>query len=264
MNTRASRQEEVCAAELREAQKSRSPIAPLRRRVPALDAPGAYRIQELNTRHALANGRRLVGRKIGLTSVAVQRQLGVDQPDYGMLFSDMHIENGGTLQLGSLIQPKIEGEIAFVLGKDLVGEDCTQAQLVAAIDHAVAALEIVDSRIENWHIGLVDTVADNASSALFVLGAQPAALEKFDPVACLMQLTANGVTVSQGSGRMCLGSPVISALWLARKMASVGWPLQAGDIVLTGALGPMVTIAAETHYRLEIEGLGCVEVIAKV
>src|SRR5262249_49307386 len=157
----ASRQEQLCAAELREAQKSRRPIAPLRQRVAELDASGAYRIQELNTRYALANGRQLVGRKIGLTSEGVQRQVGGDEPGDGMLFSDMRIDNGGRLLLGSLIQPKIEGEIAFVLGKDLDSEECTEAQLVEAIDYAVAALEIVDSRIENWRIGLVDTVADN-------------------------------------------------------------------------------------------------------
>src|SRR5690606_28207580 len=134
---------------------------------------------------------RLVGRKIGLTSEAVQRQLGVDQPDYGMLFDDMRIEDGGTVPPQALIQPKIEGEVAFVLGADLPDADCTPEQVAQTIDHAVAALEIVDSRIEDWNIGLVDTVADNASSAMFVLGRRRVRLEEFDPVACTMRLYQN-------------------------------------------------------------------------
>ena len=251
------------AAALRHAQEQRRPLPPLRKRGEGFDVQGAYRIQELNTLEAIAHGRCLIGRKIGLTSEAVQKQLGVDSPDYGMLFADMQVSNAGTLQLADLIQPKVEAEIAFVLRADLRNPETSREDLIAAIDYAVPALEIVDSRIENWDIGLVDTIADNASSARFVLGHQRAQLSVFDPAMCVMTLYANAAVVSRGEGRLCLGSPVNSALWLARRMAGVGRPLCVGDVVLTGALGPMVTMSVDTHYRAEISALGSVEVTAR-
>jgi 2-keto-4-pentenoate hydratase len=248
------------AADLLHAQEQRQPIPPLRTRALGLDVNGAYRIQELNTDKAIAQGRSPIGRKIGLTSEAVQKQLGIDSPDYGMLFADMQVSDAGTLQLSDLIQPKVEAEIAFVLRADLRHPDTSREDLVAAIDYAAAALEIVDSRIENWDISLVDTIADNASSARFVLGRQRARLSAFDPAMSAMTLYANDAVVSKGEGRLCLGSPVNSALWLARKMASVGRPLCAGDVILTGALGPMVSMNANTLYRAEISELGDVQV----
>jgi 2-keto-4-pentenoate hydratase len=251
------------AAALQRAQEQRRPIPPLRNRAEGLNVQAAYRIQEFNTRNAIARGRALIGRKIGLTSQAVQEQLGIDSPDYGMLFADMQVSDAGTLQLADLIQPKVEAEIAFVLRADLRNPQTSREDLIAAIDYAVPALEIVDSRIENWDIGLVDTIADNASSARFVLGQRRARLSVFDPAMCAMTLHANDAMVSKGEGRLCLGSPVNSALWLARKMAGVGRPLSIGDVVLTGALGPMVTVSVDTHYRAEISDLGSVEVTAR-
>jgi 2-keto-4-pentenoate hydratase len=250
------------AAALREATAGRRAIPPLRETMANFDGARAYAVQEANTRHAIASGRRLVGRKIGLTSPVVQAQLGVDQPDYGMLFSDMRIADGGRIPLDRLIQPKIEGEIAFTLAHDLTDPAIDTAAVIAAVGTASAALEIVDSRIADWNIAFIDTVADNASSALFAVADKGVAIGAFDPVACRMTLRANGTVVSEGEGRSCLGSPILSALWLARKMIEVGRPLRAGCVVMTGALGPMVPVAAGTRYDLNISGVGTVSIDA--
>lgn len=216
----------------------------------------AYAVQEINTELALALGRRLTGRKVGLTSTAVQQQLGVDQPDFGMLFADMEIADGGQIQISQLIQPKAEGEIAFVLGRSLPHFDTTLAELMSAVEYVVPALEIVDSAIENWNISLVDTVADNASSALYVLGKQPTRLSSLDLRLEGMLLEKNGTTASIGVGAACLGNPLNACLWLARTMAQIGRPLQAGDVLLSGALGPMTTVVAGDRLHLRLTRLG--------
>lgn len=247
---------EEAALRLRRAGETRIPCAPLHETLPAHDAAIGYAIQDLNTAYWLANGRRLVGRKIGLTSPAVQKQLGVDQPDFGMLYADMAFGPGETIPLQRLIQPKIEGEIAFVLGRDLDGTTLHAAPIADAVDHALAAFEIVDSRVANWNIRLLDTVADNASSALFVLGAERRRLDEFDLVGCRMRIGHQGQLVSEGRGSACLGNPLHALQWLALKMVEVGRPLRAGDIVLSGALGPMVGVSGAGEYTLQIEGLG--------
>ena len=252
---------EDAAALLRTAASSGTPIAPLRERLAKADLDGAYAIQELNTKRALAEGRRLVGRKIGLTSRAVQAQLGVDQPDFGMLFADMAVGDAEPVSLRRLIQPKVEAEIALVIGRDLTQERHTYADIIGATESALPAIEIVDSRIENWNIRFVDTVADNASSGLFVLGGRPVRLRDFDITACAMEMKRGEETVSRGNGRACLGSPLNAAVWLADVMARCGRPLQAGDIVLTGALGPMVAVTTEASFDVAIEGLGRVSAI---
>lgn len=238
-----------------------APIAPLRDRVAEPSAEIAYAIQAHNTRRALAAGRRLVGRKIGLTSPAVQRQLGVDQPDFGMLFADMAVGDAEPVARGRLIQPKVEAEIAFVIGKALNFERHTYADILGAIAYCVPAVEIVDSRIADWRISLFDTVADNASSGLFVLGGKPVKPGRFDMGRCAMQMLEGDTLVSQGNARACLGNPLNAAVWLADMLVRVGQPLQAGDIVLTGALGPMVAIDATRaqSFAVDIEGLGHVE-----
>jgi 2-oxopent-4-enoate hydratase len=218
----------------------------------------AYATQELATERRLARGARLVGRKIGLTSAAVQRQLGVDQPDYGMLFADMAVDEGADVPLGRLLQPKVEAEIAFVLQRDLPHLDTTVADTLRAIDFAVVAIEIVDSRIADWAISFVDTVADNASSGLFVLGSTPVPLHRFDPVMCGMVMERRGEPISVGAGKACLGSPLRAATWLARTMAAVGRPLAAGDTILSGALGPMATVAPGDVVEARVSGLGSV------
>lgn len=216
----------------------------------------AYAVQELNTELALKAGRRLSGRKVGLTSLAVQQQLGVDQPDFGMLFADMEVIDGGVIDCSRLIQPKAEGEIAFVLKRDLPAADTTLAELLSAIDYVLPALEIVDSAIENWKITLVDTVADNASSALYVLGKNPVQLSDLDLSLEGMTLVKNGEQASMGVGAACLGNPLDACLWLARTMARAGRPLRAGDVLLSGALGPMVPVVAGDRLHLRLTRLG--------
>jgi 2-keto-4-pentenoate hydratase len=263
----ASRDGQVTAAarRLREAESNRQTCPPIRILFPELtDEVSAYQVQAENTRHALANGRRLVGRKIGLTAKSVQQQLGVDTPDYGMLFADMIRADGEEIACGDVLQPKLEAEIALVLERDLAVEQPTIADIIRATAYVLPALEIVDSRIANWDIRLVDTVADNASSGLFVLGGTPHRLEGLDLRGCRMELSgrssADGAAeiLSTGEGAACLGHPLNAAVWLARKMVAVESPLRAGDIVMTGALGPMVPLVAGHRYEAVIDGVGSV------
>lgn len=224
------------------------------------DLAVAYEIQDALTKRGLEGGRRLIGRKIGLTSLAVQRQLGVDQPDYGALFADMEVVCGDTCQVSRLIQPRVEAELALVLKRALPAPDTTMAELVSAVDYVVPALEIVDSRIENWKIAIGDTIADNGSSARFVLGLEPRSLKHLDLETCGMVMNRNGETVSIGSGAACLGNPLKAALWLARTMAEAENPLSAGNVVLTGALGPMCDVASATRFEARIGGFPPVSV----
>lgn len=248
---------ENAAHRLREAYTS-APIAPLRETLQPTDVDAAYSIQEINTRFWQQSGRRIVGRKIGLTSEAVQKQLGVDRPDFGVLFEDMQIPNGGLLATDQVIQPKAEAEIALVLERDLDNADATPEDVAAATRGAFVAIEIVDSRIADWKITFADTVADNGSSAFFVLGNEELPLNGLDLLNCEMQLTVNDEVASSGSGAACLGHPLNAAAWLARTLAERGEPLRAGDLVLTGALGPMVALKPGARVAATVEGLGTV------
>jgi 2-keto-4-pentenoate hydratase len=236
------------------------PIAPVRGSLDSPSAELAYEIQEINTRHWSAAGRRIVGRKIGLTSKAVQQQLGVDQPDFGMLFADMEVPNGGAVSAARLLQPRAEAEVACVLGRDLRDPDPTTSEVMHAIAYLLPAIEIVDSRIQDWKISLIDTIADNASSALYVLGTEPRAASDVDLRLCGMVLTKNDAIVATGAGAACLGHPLNAVRWLAATMVAKGRPLRAGDVVLSGALGPMTSVAAGDFVRAEIAGLGAVAV----
>jgi 2-keto-4-pentenoate hydratase len=189
----------------------------------------------------------------------VQRQLGVDQPDSGVLFADMQVANGATVETGTLLQPMVEGEIAFILAEDLDG-DLSESRIRAAAGIALPAIEIVDSRVRDWSISIVDTIADNGSSALFVLGSEVAAAADLDFASRAMQLTQDGVVVSTGRGSDCLGSPLNALRWLARTGQENGTPLRAGHIVLSGALGPMMPVRPGSTYVAEIDGIGSVEV----
>lgn len=252
---------EAAAALIMSAHIRGQAIAPLRDRIGPVDPDGAYAIQEVNTQAWLAQGRRLVGRKIGLTSLAVQAQLGVDQPDFGMLFADMAVGDGEPVALSRLIQPKIEAEVALIIGRDLNHERHTYADIIRATEYVLPAVEIVDSRIEKWNIKFFDTVADNASSGLFVLGCRPVRLSDVDLTDCTMQMKRGQDVVSRGNGRACLGSPLNAAVWLADVMVRCGRPLQAGDIVLSGALGPMVAVTEPSRYDVAIDGLGHVSAL---
>ena len=243
------------ARQLRDAY-AKEPIPPLRDFLEPTDAVGAYAIQAINTRFWEAQGRRIVGRKAGLTAVAVQRQLGVDQPDFGVLFDDMRVADGGLLDPARCIQAKAEAEIAFVLGADLPSPDTTVEQVTAAVASVHAAIEIVDSRIADWKITFADTVADNGSSAFFVLANQGLPVAGLDLEGAAMAMTVNGAVASTGTGAAALGNPLNAAAWLARTLAAAGEPLKAGDILLAGALGPMVTLNAGDEVRAEVAGIG--------
>jgi 2-keto-4-pentenoate hydratase len=256
-------QEEIraIAGLLRTAEEQRVPCAPLRERILAAageDDPVAcaYAVQQHNAQRRIDAGARVVGRKIGLTSAAVQKQLGVDSPDFGILFADMAFGDGEEIPLARTLQPKVEAEIALVLERDLTHERHTFADLVSATAYALPAIEVVGSRIENWNIRLLDTVADNASSGAFVLGSRPVRLGRLDLAGCAMTMERRGETVSSGSGAACLANPLNAAVWLADMMVRVGTPLRAGDVLLTGALGPMVAVAAGDQFTARIDGLG--------
>jgi len=249
------------AQSLREASRTGAFVPPLRERYPRLDADSAYAIQRINTEQRISEGRRTVGCKIGLTARSVQAQLGVDQPDFGMLFDDMGYGDGEPVPVSVLHQPKIEAEVAFVFGRDLNVDNPSQVDVMNAIDYALPALEIVGSRIAAWNIKFVDTVADNASSSAYVLGSTPRKLPEFDLRLCGMVMNRRGEPVSVGAGAACLGNPLNAVVWLARTMGALGRPLRAGDLVLSGALGPMVPVQAGDVFETRINGLGSVKAV---
>lgn len=246
---------ETAARSLRAAYTD-GPVPPLRHCLEPTDSVGAYAVQEINTRFWESQGRKIVGRKAGLTAEAVQRQLGVDQPDFGVLFADMRIADGGTLDPSRTIQPKAEAEIAFVLGADLPSPDTTADMVAAAVASVHAAIEIVDSRIADWKITFADTVADNGSSAFFVHADEGKPLAGLDLEGAAMTMQVNGETASTGIGAAALGNPLNAAAWLACTLAKAGEPLKAGDILLAGALGPMVSIRPGDTIVAAVEGIG--------
>lgn len=250
---------DAIASELRNAYKAYEPIPRIRERLAGGGVDDAYAVQQRNTDIWVAQGRRIIGRKIGLTSEVVQRQLGVDQPDFGALFDDMLLPDGGVLPYRAVLQPRVEAEVALVLNRTLDDPDLTIGQLAAAVDHLLPALEIVGSRIAGWDITILDTIADNASSGMFVLGSHAVDPTTVELREVTMTLSVDGDQASSGSGAACLGHPYNAALWLARQMASHGAPLSAGDVVMTGALGAMVDFRPGTHVRATISGLGSVQ-----
>jgi 2-oxo-3-hexenedioate decarboxylase/2-keto-4-pentenoate hydratase len=248
----------AAAARLREAAATGVPAAPVRDLIGRDDVEAAYAVQSLLAAERVEAGARVVGRKIGLTSTAVQQQLGVDQPDFGVLLDDMAYGDGSAVPAGTILQPRVEAEIAFVLKADLAEGPLDDAQVREAVDHAVAALEICGSRVAGWDISFGDTVADNASAGGYVLGTRKVALGDFDPVAAEMTMTIDGETVSTGNGAACLGDPVNALVWLARQARDLGSPLRAGQVILSGALGPMRPVVAGNAVKATVTGLGTV------
>jgi 2-keto-4-pentenoate hydratase len=246
---------------LARAQATRVPCAPVRDLIGTDDLAAAYAVQQALVQARLAAGATVVGRKIGATSEAVQNQLGVDQPDFGYLLDEMDVsgsarDGGGPISMRTLLQPRVEAEVAFRLGRDIdVPEDEITLDFVrAAVDVALPALEIVDSRIADWQIGFTDTVADCASSALFVVGTDARPLSDLEPVEVEMTLSINGDVRSAGNGAACLGDPLEALRWLAVQAARFGDPLRAGHLILSGALGPFVPFAAGDDVVASISG----------
>jgi 2-keto-4-pentenoate hydratase len=260
--TLASAQVRAAAEQLLQAQRTHTPCPPVRHLLPDASVATGYAVQHVLNRARIDEGRRVVGRKIGLTAPAVQAQLGVDQPDSGFLFDDMACPQDRPVDHDRLLQPRIEAEIAFVLAADLAPGDpaaIDAASARAAVGEVLPALEIVDSRIAGWDITIVDTVADNASSGLYVLGESAGPLGERDLRTVGMTMTgADGSTVSSGSGAACLGDPVAALVWLARTAVALDEPLRAGDLVLSGALGPMTAVEPGDRFTAELSGLGTV------
>jgi 2-keto-4-pentenoate hydratase len=240
------------------AAETRTPCPPLRLTHPDATVDDGYAVQQLVHERSRPAARR-IGRKIGLTSAAVQQQMGVTTPDYGVLFADMCFGDRQPIPAGRLLQPQVEAEVAFILGADLPERPVVLADVLRATDFVVAAIEIVDSRIRDWDISIFDTIADNASSGLFVLGGAPRSLRDIDDLGgCPMSVTCDDTEVSSGSGAACLGHPANAVVWLANTMVEHGSPLRAGELVLSGALGRLVPARRRKTYEASIGGLGSV------
>ena len=234
------------------------PVAPLTSTYDDMTLEDAYAIQLLQIEELLAGGRAVKGHKVGLTSAAMQRLLGVSDPDFGHLLDDFfHLEHE-PIPMDRFLQPRIEPEVAFVLKAPLRGPGVTVHEAIAAVDFVLPALEIVDSRIEDWKIKLFDTIADNASSGAVVLGSTPTPLHEIDLRLAGAVMTRNGVVVGTGAGGAVLGSPITSLVWLANTVGARGVTLEPGHVVLPGSLCAMVTIAAGDTVTASFSGLGTV------
>ena len=242
--------------ELYEALTAGKTVGPLTSRGFDITIEDAYHIQQRMLARRIEKGEKVVGKKIGVTSKAVMNMLGVGQPDFGYLLDGMVYNEGESIPMDSLIQPKAEGEIAFLMNKDLMGPGLTAADILAATEGVMACFEIVDSRIQDWKIKIQDTVADNASCGVFVLGDKLVDPKKVDLSMCGMVLEKNGEIVVTGAGAATMASPVNAMVWLANTLGRLGIGLNAGDIVLSGALGAMVPVKAGDSLRCTIGGIG--------
>ncbi|HZS41563.1 MAG TPA: 2-oxopent-4-enoate hydratase [Polyangia bacterium] len=243
--------------ELYAALRAREPVAPLTAREPAITIEDGYHISRRLLERRISDGERVIGKKIGVTSKVVQRALDVHQPDFGWLTDRMRYESGAEVPIGrELIQPRAEGEIAFMLKRDLVGPGVTPADVVAATESVAACFEIVDSRIRDWKIRIQDTVADNASSGLFVVGREAADPRRVDFYTCGIVVEKNGEVVSTGAGAAALGSPLVCVAWLANTLGAFGVSLKAGEIILSGSLVPLEPVKTGDRMRCAIAGIG--------
>lgn len=246
------------AEALIEANSSGTAIEPLRDSYPDISIEDAYEIQMLTVRQWLAEGRTIAGYKVGLTSGAMQKMLGVDQPDFGHVFTDQVYLENMPMDLSKHIAPRVEPEIAFVLKEDLRGPNVTVIDAINAVDYVLPALEVVDSRVRDWDIQIGDTVADNASGGGVVLGSTPAYLSDVDLrlVGCTMH--KNGQVAGTGAGGAVLGSPINALVWLANTMGPLGTTLEAGKVVLPGSVCKMVPVAPGDRVTATFGGLGAV------
>ena len=245
---------------LYQALRSNSVIDPITNQYPDMTIEDAYAVQKRMIDRRVQDGEVIVGKKIGVTSRAVMNMLGVYQPDFGYMMDRMIVNEGESIAMSTLIQPKAEGEIAFLLKKDLMGPGLSNADILAATECVIPCFEIVDSRIRDWKIKIQDTVADNASCGVFVLGDSAVSPRKVDLSTCGMVLEKNGEIVATGSGAAAMGSPVNAITWLANTLGRLGVPLKAGEVVLSGALAAMFPCAAGDNFRVSIGGIGACSV----
>jgi 2-oxopent-4-enoate hydratase len=248
------------ADELWEADRAAKPVPPLTDRHADLAIEDAYAIQTINIERRTAAGERVIGRKVGLTSKPMQQLLGVDEPDFGVLTDEMLVEDGDLIQLSRLVQPRVEAELAFVMSRDLAGPGISAAVALDAIAGVLPAVEVVDSRVADWKIKLVDTVADNASSGLFVIGGRMRPVADLDLRLLGVAISRNGELLDTGAGAAILGNPARCVAWLANTLGSLGEGLRAGDIVLPGAVHKMVPVQPGDVFRAEYAHLGAVTV----
>ena len=248
------------AAQLAEAEATRVGTAPLTSIDSDLTVKEAYSIQLENINKKLEQGQKIVGKKIGLTSKAMQNLLGVGEPDYGHLLDSMVVENGGRISIEDVLQPKVEAEIAFILKKELRGPNVTTLDVLQATEYVVPALEIVDSRVKDWKIKLADTVADNASSGYYVLGGKPTRIEDIDLELIGMVLTKNGELVNTGVGAAALGNPASCVAWLANKLSEFDITLHAGEVILSGALSAAEVATQGDTFTARFAHIGQVSV----
>jgi len=243
------------ASALKEAERTCVPIEPISKTYPELEIKDAYEIQLINANERLASGNKITGKKIGLTSLAMQQFVGVNQPDYGELFDYMEVKDG-KLERGRFLNPKVEGEIAFVLKKDMQGPNVTAKDVMEATDYVLASIEVVDSRIKDWKINIVDTIADNASSAMYLIGNKKVDPNSIDLKAESMVLYKNGEKVLSGVGADVLGDPAISVAWLINKLWEYGVTLKKGEVVLSGSLASAIAGEAGDDFRVVFSELG--------
>jgi 2-keto-4-pentenoate hydratase len=244
--------------ELYEAEQDRQVRSPLSDEFAELDVKGAYAVQEAYARLRRDAGATLVGRKIGCTSKAIQDLFGIDTPDFGQLFDDMCVEDGGAIPAGELIQPMVEPEIAFLLGSSLQGPGVTREDVEAATEAVVPCLEIIDSRIEDWRIAFVDTVADNGSSARYVIGSPERAIDGLDLASVAVSFRHNGRVVGEATGAAVLGHPADSVAWLANALAAFGRGLGAGEYVLSGSMTTAARAAQGDDFEAHFGEFGVV------
>ncbi len=245
---------------LAKAEQTGRGVQPLTDLEPGLTAEQAYQVQLVTIERKVKSGARITGKKIGLTSMAMQQMLGVDQPDYGHLLDKMVVENGGQISFKRVLQPKVEAEIAFVLKKDLTGPRVNAMDVLLSTDYILPAIEIVDSRVLNWQIKLADTIADNASSGLYVLGEKPVKIDSVDLAQIGMVLYRNGEVMNTGVGAAALGNPAVCVAWLANKLHEFGISLKAGEVILSGALSAAVDAEPGDHFAARLAHLGEVSV----
>ncbi|ESU33463.1 hypothetical protein G3A_05970 [Bacillus sp. 17376] len=248
------------AGTLLKAEKSKNPIPPLTAQYEDLTVTDAYNVQLEVLKKKLASGRTVIGKKVGLTSIAMQKMLGVNEPDYGHLLDDMKVANGGTVKMSNFLSPKIEAEIGFVLGEDLKGPNVTFLDVLMATKYVVPTLEIIDSRIADWKIGLVDTVADNGSSAMVVVGDQMTDITGIDLRSVGMTFFKNNEMVATGSGAAALGHPAHAIAWLANKLDEFGITLKAGELILPGALSAAIPVQTGDTVSAQFGPVGTVSV----